>query len=217
MSASQRILVEHRPDSRIPSPLIRNGAGPGRGRWGKRHGLIFCGLVILLACWCGPLPELAQRAFFAHMAMHMGVVAGATALLALGMAGSCYDPVRRFPHLFSPIPASVLELVVVWAWHAPRLHHLARHSEGGLVAEQAMFFGCGLLLWLSAFGGEQGRGGARTANGIVGLLLTSMHMTLLGALLIFAPRPLYRPSAGLDGTHGNGRPAVGRSDHVAGR
>jgi putative membrane protein len=126
------------------------------------------------------------------MTMHMGVVAGATALLALGMAGSCYDPVPRFPHLFSPIPASVLELVVVWAWHAPRLHHLARHSGEGLAVEQAMFFGCGLLLWLSAFGGEQGRGGARTASGIVGLLLTSMHMTLLGALLIFAPRPLYR-------------------------
>jgi putative membrane protein len=33
--------------------------------------------------------------------------------------------------------------------------------------------------------------GNRTAAGIVGLLLTAMHMTLLGALLALAPRPLY--------------------------
>jgi putative membrane protein len=156
-----------------------------------RRLLGFCGLLTLVACWCGPLPELARSAFFAHMTMHMGVVAVAAPLLSLAIAGGRFDPVQKAPALFSPIPASVLELLVVWAWHAPALHHAARHSAVGLVAEQGMFLLCGLLVWLSAFGGELPRSAARTAAGVIGLLLTSMHMTLLGALLVFAPRPLY--------------------------
>ncbi|HXG67992.1 MAG TPA: cytochrome c oxidase assembly protein, partial [Blastocatellia bacterium] len=39
----------------------------------------------------------------------------------------------------------------------------------------------------------------RRAAGVVGLLLTSMHMTLLGALLALTPRPLYHHAAGFSG------------------
>jgi putative membrane protein len=157
-----------------------------------RRALLLLGLLTLAAVWLGPLPQLAGRAFFAHMTMHMGVVAVAAPLIALGLAGSRFDPVLRAPGWFSPIPASVLELVVVWAWHAPALHHTARHSPVGLVAEQGTFLLAGLLLWLSAVGGAAARGGKRAAAGVVGLLLTAMHMTLLGALLALSKRPLYQ-------------------------
>ena len=153
------------------------------------------GAVVLAAAWLGPLPALARQSFAAHMTMHMAVVAIACPLLALGLAGTRFDPLRgrvggARAVLFSPYVASALEFVVVWAWHAPGLHHLARHSVGGLVAEQASFFAVGALVWLSAFGG----GGAardRAAAGVGGLLMTSMHMTLLGVLLALAGRPLY--------------------------
>ncbi|MDQ3665865.1 MAG: cytochrome c oxidase assembly protein [Acidobacteriota bacterium] len=158
-----------------------------------RRVLLTLGLLTLAAAWLGPLPQLAERAFFAHMTMHMGVVAVASPLIALGVAGGQFDPVRLVPTLFSPVPVSVLELGVVWAWHAPVLHHAARHQPAALVIEQGMFLLCGLLLWLSAFGGDDRQGGSRSrrAAGIVGLLLTSIHMTLLGALLALTPRPLY--------------------------
>ena len=158
-----------------------------------RRVLLITGLVTLAAAWFGPLPQLAERAFFAHMTMHMGVVAVASPFIALGIAGGELDPVRRLPTLFSPVPVSVLELCVVWAWHAPALHHAARHQTAALVIEQGMFLLCGLILWLSAFGGNDQQHGllSRRAAGVVGLLLTSMHMTLLGALLALAPRPLY--------------------------
>jgi putative membrane protein len=84
-----------------------------------------------------------------------------------------------------------MELVVVWAWHAPVLHHVARHSVVGLVAEQSMFLVCGLFLWLAAFGGNSTIDKGRAAAGVIGLLLTMMHMVLLGALLALTPRPLY--------------------------
>jgi putative membrane protein len=133
------------------------------------------------------------------MALHMGVVAVAAPLVALAVAGGRLDPVRRAPWLFPPIPASVLELVVVWAWHAPALHHAARRGAPTLVVEQATFLLAGLLVWLSALGGDRTRRGNRAAAGVVALLLTSMHMTLLGALLALGPRPLYAHGAGFAG------------------
>jgi putative membrane protein len=158
------------------------------------------GLATLAAAWLGPLPEMARQAFWAHMTLHMAVVAVAAPLLSLGIGGGRLDPVPRAPGLFAVIPASVLELGVVWAWHAPALHRLARHEAAAFVAEQGSFLLAGLLVWLSAFGGGPRGTGARRALGVVGLLLTSMHMTLLGALLALAPRPLYphpHPTGGL--------------------
>ena len=152
---------------------------------------IYCslGLGVLAAVWLGPLPQLARQAFFAHMLMHMGVVAVAAPLLAIGAGGGRFDPVRRTPWLFAPISASIVELVVVWAWHAPLLHHAARHNAAMLIVEQGMFLIAGLLVWLSAFGGDASKN--RSAAGVVALLMTAMHMTLLGALLALSPRPLY--------------------------
>lgn len=153
--------------------------------------LFASGALLLAAVWCGPLPQMAQRLFWAHMTMHMAVVAVAAPLLAFGVAGSRLDPVRRWPRLFAPIPASALELVVVWAWHSPALHHAARHSSAAFVAEQSTFLAVGVFLWLAAVGDPRRRAADRGAAGVIGLLLTSMHMTLLGALLALAPRPLY--------------------------
>ncbi len=157
----------------------------------KRTVLVILGLFTLAVLWFGPLPELAGRAFFAHMTLHMGLVAVAAPLLALAIAGAHLDPVRKAPALFAPVPASLLELVVVWAWHAPALHHAARRDSLGFLTEQGLFLFSGLLVWLSAFGGDPANRGNRTGAGVAGLLLTSMHMTLLGALLALSPRPLY--------------------------
>lgn len=156
-----------------------------------RRALLPFGVLTLLAVWLGPLPSLAPGSFSAHMTMHMGVVAVAAPALALGLAGGRFDPVRRAPQWFPPIPVSLVELVVVWAWHAPAPHAFARGTTTGLVLEQGSFLASGLLVWLAAFGGGVGQRSERTAAGIVALLLTSMHMTLLGALLALPTRPLY--------------------------
>lgn len=149
------------------------------------------GWLVLMLSWWGPLPRMAEFSFAAHMTLHMAVVAIAAPLLSIAAAGGRYDPVRYFPVVFAAIPASVGELLIVWAWHAPALHHFARHTTLGLVVEQTLFLAAGLWIWLSAFGGPQPRLRARSGAGVIGLLLTSMHMTLLGALLVMAPRLLY--------------------------
>lgn len=149
------------------------------------------GLLSLLLLWAGPLPSMAPDRFSAHMAMHMGVVTLAAGLIALGLAGTAFDPSRRLPGLFNPVAASVFELFAVWGWHAPALHHAARHSTPVLVAEQATFLVAGLWLWLAAFGVGRAARSERIWTGVASLLFTSIHMTLLGAVFVLTPRALY--------------------------
>lgn len=149
------------------------------------------GLLLLAMLWLGPLPRMARSLFSAHMSLHMGVVAVAAPLIALGLAGGRFDPVIRASKLFAPVPASMIEFAVVWAWHAPGLHRAAHDHMWGFLLEQGMFFVSGLALWLSAVGGDVRWQPSRTGAGVIAILLTSMHMTLLGALIALAPRPLY--------------------------
>lgn len=149
------------------------------------------GLLIVAGAWLAPLERLVPGPFSAHMTMHMALVAVAAPALALGLAGTRHDPVSRAPALFPPILASIVELLVVWSWHTPELHQLARHSHAAFVVEQGSFLLSGLWLWLAALGGPRQGPRDRTGAGIIALLLTSMHMTLLGALLALPPRALF--------------------------
>jgi putative membrane protein len=161
-----------------------------------RAPVMLVGCLVLAAAWLGLLAMPGGMGFAGHMAVHMAVVAVAAPLLAVGLAGSAWDPSPRFPLLFAPMIATLLELVVVWGWHAPILHAAARHSGVALALEQASFLVAGLLVWLSAFGRGSRPAPAVWAPGILALFLTSMHMTLLGALLTLAPRPLYAHAHG---------------------
>lgn len=149
-------------------------------------------LLLLAAAWYGPLPQAAVGSFAAHMTLHMIVVAVVSPFVAMAVAGSRFDPAAVAPGLFAAIPASLVELAVVWTWHAPALHHAARQHTGMFVAEQASFLAAGLFLWIAALGGPPEDRTRRAGSGIVALALTFAHMTLLGALLALTPRPLYR-------------------------
>jgi putative membrane protein len=156
-----------------------------------RLGWFALALVVLALAWLGPLPELARHSFAAHMTMHIAVVAIAAPLIALAIAGGPADLVRVMPRVVSPIPASMIELLIVWGWHLPALHHAARQSLAIFVLEQVTFAAAGVLLWTAAIGGGREQRRLRAGGGIVALLFTSMHMTLLGALFAVSDRPLF--------------------------
>lgn len=123
-----------------------------------------------------------------HMAAHMGAVAVAAPALAAALP--------RRPHgAGAPLLWAMVEFAIVWAWHSPALRALADAHAAVALAEQALFLAAGVALWRAAL--------AQPAAGAAALLLTSMHMTLLGALIGLAPRPLYammamHPAPGLD-------------------
>lgn len=145
--------------------------------------------TVLALIWLGPLLTIWRGSITAHMLAHMGVVAIAAPLLAIGLAQRL--PRTKAPMLVGmPLVASLVELVVVWGWHAPAARRFAQGTLVGTVSEQASFLAAGLFLWLSCLAAAGG-GKASRASGAFGLLLTTIHMTLLGALLALSPRPLY--------------------------
>ncbi|WP_375261688.1 cytochrome c oxidase assembly protein [Palleronia sp.] len=140
-----------------------------------RGAALILAVVVLLALyvlpldpWVGPFP--------AHMIRHMALVAVVPPLLVLGLPPFPAPPV---------LVAAVIEFAAVWGWHAPALHEAAYFRPAIFVLEQVSFLAVGVMIWASAL---------RTAEplaGAGGMLLTSMHMTLLGALLILSPKALY--------------------------
>ncbi|WP_309696703.1 cytochrome c oxidase assembly protein [Sphingomonas sp. SORGH_AS_0870] len=145
-----------------------------------RRGMLIAGLALLPLGWM-----LSPLGMTGHMAAHMIAVAIAAPLVALGLQGHALDPVERWPRLASPMVAALVEAVVVWGWHVPALRRLADHQAVWLAIEQASFLIAGLRLWSAVLAPRH------RASGVAALLVTSMHMTLLGALIGLAPRPLY--------------------------
>lgn len=149
--------------------------------------LALCGgLAVLAAIWLGPLLGEWRESFAAHMLAHMGVIAIAAPLIAIGLPDR-WQPAATMPAAV-PVLASLFELIAVWGWHAPSMRAAAEASLPVTIIEQATFLVAGLLLWSTS----SARGNnAQAATGALALLFTSMHMTLLGALLALSPRPLY--------------------------
>ncbi|WP_375248652.1 cytochrome c oxidase assembly protein [Sphingomonas sp.] len=112
-----------------------------------------------------------------HMVAHMIAVAVAAPLFAFSDAG------RARVGAGAPLAWAMAEFLVVWSWHAPALRAIADHYAVVTLIEQASFLAIGVALWRSAV--------AQPAAGVAALLLTSMHMTLLGALIGLADRPLF--------------------------
>ena len=148
-----------------------------------RIALCATGVVALTAGWASLWLDPGGYAFSRHMLVHMTVVAIAAPLLAFGISGTRFDPVSYYPKLFPSLLISLVELAVVWFWHTPWIHMAARENGVLAIAEQVSFLISGLWLWLAVLGAGP--------VGIVALLLTVIHMTLLGAILALAPRELY--------------------------
>lgn len=158
-----------------------------------RHYAIGAGAALLAAAWVLAASSISLTA---HMVAHMTTVALAAPLLALGVAGTALDVAARWRGALAPVSASLIELAVVWGWHVPAARELASASAFGLVLEQASFCGAGWLLWSACLGAGQHSDGARRAAAVAALLLTTMHMTLLGALIALAPRALFASHGG---------------------
>lgn len=152
-----------------------------------RRGCLVAGLGLLAAIWLGPLLGPWRNSLAAGMVAHMGVIALAAPLIAIGMPQRL-RPGAAMPAAL-PAAASLLELLAVWGWHSPAMRAIAEASLAGTIAEQATFLAAGVLLWTTSLAAPDRRNHALIGAGA--LLLTSMHMTLLGALLSLSPRPLY--------------------------
>ena len=119
-----------------------------------------------------------------HMALHiisMNVVAPLLAALVLAR----WHAVATRPALLWT--ATLVQIVLLWAWHAPAVYDVAMKSHTAQLAMHGLLFVAALLFWLALLTvGKPARWQTLPA-----LLLTGKLACLLAALLIFAPRTLY--------------------------
>jgi putative membrane protein len=184
----------------------RAGVGGGIRRW--QAACFAGGWVTLAVAMVSPLHPLGSALFSAHMVQHELLMALAAPLLVLGR------PV--IPFLFAlpiggrraagrwakaegvqsawrgvtgPFAAWLLHAAALWLWHLPGPYQAALRGEGMHTLQHASFLGTGLLFWWTVVHGREGRMGYGAS--VFYLFATAMHSGALGALLTFAPRPLY--------------------------
>jgi len=167
--------------------------------------LFLAGWTVLALALVSPLHEGGERSFTLHMIEHELIMLAATFLLAASHSGGILawglpGPVRGWVgggwkaplaglwrRLTEPVTATVLQAVVMWAWHAPALFDRALDSRGWHVAQHLSFIVASLLFWTAMLNPR--RGGYLLSAAC--LFLTSLVEGALGALMSLAQSPWY--------------------------
>jgi putative membrane protein len=179
-------------------------AGPS----GVERAAFGAGWLALLVSILPWFDSAALNLFSAHMAQHeLMMLVGAPLIVAGRPLATCLwalpEPWRRrialplqqssvagFVRIMAaPITAWTLHGLVVWIWHAPGLYELAVRSEPVHTLQHAMFVSTSVLFWWGLIYGRYGRAGYGVA--VFYVFTTAIHTGILGALLTFAPSPLY--------------------------
>jgi putative membrane protein len=152
-------------------------------QWGRRDDkgrLALLGAqVLIVVAFISPLCALASALFSARVFHHVILIAGIAPLLAVAL------PWRAGPLL--PLSALVmLHAALVWIWHAPDPYLWALSYDSIYWAMQVTLAGSAYLLWREVLSPL-----TKSGRGVMALLATIMQMGFLGALLVFAPQPVY--------------------------
>ncbi|MFG1779494.1 cytochrome c oxidase assembly protein [Micromonospora sp. NPDC049048] len=185
--------------------------GPGRVLSGWRVAAFGAGLLCVLATQDGPLTDLAERSFAGHMTQHMLLLLGAGPLLAAGAAGlpltlACPPAPRRrlarlrvsgpFRWLRRPavlaLTAGGIHAVALWFWHLPTPYASAERQPVAHAVEHLCFIGSAWLLWAPLVGAPRHR--LPVPAGMLLLVGATLPASALGAVLTFAPQPIYPAS-----------------------
>ena len=148
-----------------------------RGRSANvRAGWAAIGLILVI--FVSPLCALSSALFSVRVLHHVLLIAAVAPLLALAFPQGR----ARSPPLFVLIAAHA---VILWLWHTPGPYAWALASVPAYWLMQISLLGSAWLLWRAILEPAQ------SGPALVALVATIGQMGLLGALIVFAPRPLY--------------------------
>jgi putative membrane protein len=137
-----------------------------------------------------PLCPLSVSLFSARVFQHMWLASVVAPLIALGRPQIA---VRRLaPGVATghrPVLAAAAFAAALWFWHAPAAYTATFQSDTVYWAMHVSTFAAALWLWSGLIDGPRDELGPFA----LATLLTTGQMGLLGALITFAPRPLYPP------------------------
>jgi cytochrome c oxidase assembly factor CtaG len=141
-----------------------------------KTGLTLAGAAAaLLLALGGPLGRLADASFAAHMVQHMMLIGVAAPLFTLALGA---------PWRVHPAAAFAAHAAAIWSAHLPAVVAWMAAYHAVHVAEHVALLGTAILFWWSLRQRTPGEAALWT-------LFTLIHTGFLGALLTFAPRPLY--------------------------
>jgi putative membrane protein len=155
------------------------------GRGGDRR-LLLAGWVVLAAALLSPLCNLSVALFSARVAQHLVLLVVAAPLLALGL-----PPPRRATAPGGLALASAAFALALWSWHLPGPYGATFRSDPIYWAMQVSLLGSAIWLWRGLLLGAAARPEAALLAG----LATAAQSGALGAVLTFAPRPLFAEHA----------------------
>lgn len=136
------------------------------------------GIGILALVFISPLCALSSGLFAVRSLHHVILVAVIAPLLGYAITE------RRLP---GAGVAVVLHSLIFWLWHIPAAYTAALANDFVYWLMQGSLLGSGIMFWSALYRG-------RAMSGEIAALAAVMtQMSLLGALLTFAPEALYAP------------------------
>jgi putative membrane protein len=153
-------------------------AGATQGLPPARRAAVALGWALLCVAFVSPLCSLAVALFSARVAQHLLVVLVAAPLVAIAI-----------PRMRGAMPAALILAALLWFWHLPR-PYVASFDPDGIAWwwMHATLVAAALWFWAALRA-------APPLHAALGGLVTGLQMGALGALLTFAPRPIYLPHA----------------------
>lgn len=184
----------------------RRGVGRVIPAW--RVAAFGAGVLVVLAAQQGPVHELAESSFAGHMTQHMLLLLVAGPLLAAGAASlplslAAPSPLRRqlarsraapaVRGLRRPVTYALLagggQAASLWFWHLPGPYVAGVDHPVAHAAEHLCFVATAWLFWAPVLGPPRHRMPAPVA--VLLLVGTMLPVSALGAVLTFAPEPVY--------------------------
>lgn len=171
----------------------RDGHGLGAGR----QAAFYLGWGLAAAALVSPLCALSVSLFAARLGQHVILTLLAAPLVATGRPGLALaglfgaERPEAAHRGFAPLSAAGLFAVLLWLWHAPGPYAATFASTAVYWLMHLSLFGAALWLWHNLLDTRAGK-----ALLVMGASLAStVQMGLLGAIITFAPHPVYAPHA----------------------
>ncbi len=155
---------------------------------GSRRRDFAFGWLVLVVAFVSPLCALTSALFSARVLHHLLIALIAAPLLARAFTARAAGGTGA---------ASACFLVVMVLWHWPAAYVLSYDTVAGYWAMQVSLLFASVWLWRTVLAPV-----AELMPGLVALAVVSAGMGMLGAILTFAPIPLYPPHLGTTGAFG---------------
>ena len=181
-------------------------------RW--RAASFYAGLATIVIALLGPIDSLAETLFWVHMVQHVLLMTVAAPLIVLGapwmslwrplpldwrrtvarslVRSPALAPVRTAGRaLGRPLGAWIAFNLNLALWHIPAVYDLTLQNPGVHILEHTSFLLFAILLWAQVIESPPLRARLSSSGGAYYMVGTLIVGSLLSAVLVFAPTPLY--------------------------